>query len=482
MVQRVGMVKPLLAATIAVVLCMDLFAEGAIEDDRVSSLPGWKQSLPSKQYAGYLAVGDGKYLHYWFVESENDPSSDPVVLWLNGGPGCSSMDGFFHEQGPFVVDKESGELSLRPTRWNKIANMIWLDAPAGVGLSYATNSQGYVHNDTSTAIDNYHALIQFFEGFSEFQANELFLTGESYAGVYIPTLAYQIHQAQTSDSQVKLNLKGIMVGNGCTGTEVGACSLTQLLPIHVEYLYRMGLFSSRLHAEIGQECKNFTIDCIEKLVDMVFEVGPIDIYNVLGKCINGEIPLASRQRKTGVFSRRPSSQVEAMIQKRIEERSNLPPFGPLECGMEAPEVVNYLDDAAVRSAIHAKPTGEIGNFSMCGANISYTPTEPNLPRDIYPNLIGNYRVTIYNGDADACVPFTDNEAWTSGMNMSVVQRWSPWYTAGSGNDQQVAGYLTQYAQDFNFVIVKGAGHMVPQFTPQSGFELFQNYLNNKWSQ
>jgi serine carboxypeptidase-like clade 1 len=72
-------------------------------DDLVSGtdLPGWNKALASDWYSGFLEV-EAKRLHYMLVESENDPKNDPVVLWLNGGPGCSSLEGFLYEHGPLV--------------------------------------------------------------------------------------------------------------------------------------------------------------------------------------------------------------------------------------------------------------------------------------------------------------------------------------------------------------------------------------------
>lgn len=92
------------------------FALGAYEPDRITSLPGWNGNLPSPQYSGYLNVST-THLHYWLVESENDPLHDPTVIWFNGGPGCSSMDGFVYEQGPFEISHDGSTLTLRPYRW-----------------------------------------------------------------------------------------------------------------------------------------------------------------------------------------------------------------------------------------------------------------------------------------------------------------------------------------------------------------------------
>jgi carboxypeptidase C (cathepsin A) len=91
-------------------------ANAAYAPDEITSLPGWTGALPSKQYSGYLNVSS-THLHYWLVESENDPANAPTVLWFNGGPGCSSLDGFIYEHGPFVVSSDFQTLTLREYRW-----------------------------------------------------------------------------------------------------------------------------------------------------------------------------------------------------------------------------------------------------------------------------------------------------------------------------------------------------------------------------
>lgn len=121
------------------------------------------------------------------------PAEDPLVFWFNGGPGCSSMDGYFYEQGPFHVVEplpKSGapSLYLNPNRWNQVANMVFLEAPACVGFSYADTPAGCVNNDTQQAIDNYHGVMAFLAGFPEYVSNEFFITGESYAGMCKSTL------------------------------------------------------------------------------------------------------------------------------------------------------------------------------------------------------------------------------------------------------------------------------------------------------
>ena len=106
----------------------------AANADKITSLPGLDNLPDFDMYSGYLSASETKKLHYWFVESQGNPASDPVVLWLNGGPGCSSMEGFFAEHGPLHLNDDE-TISMNPWAWNMNANMIYMEAPIGVGFS-----------------------------------------------------------------------------------------------------------------------------------------------------------------------------------------------------------------------------------------------------------------------------------------------------------------------------------------------------------
>jgi len=155
-----------------------------IPEHMVKSLPGWDAPLPTTQYSGYIQVDATKYLHYWFVESANNPKTDPVVLWLNGGPGCSSLDGYFNEQGPLHFNRSDGAanatippLIANPYTWANIANMIFLEAPAGVGFSYSDNpSVDYKTDDSKTTLDNYKFLVNWFRNYPEYSTNDFYVT------------------------------------------------------------------------------------------------------------------------------------------------------------------------------------------------------------------------------------------------------------------------------------------------------------------
>lgn len=190
-------------------------AEDLIKDGK---LPGFNDTLPSDTYSGYLNVSDSKALHYMFAESIENPQDDPVLIWFNGGPGCSSLLGFFQENGPVVVDGDGN--SLNPFPWNQKANVLYLESPAGVGFTLSNNGTDLIYNDMLQSEDAYKALSQWYAKFPEFVDNKLWISGESYGGIYVPYLAWQVYQhnmmAQWNANITKYNLEGFLVGNGAT--------------------------------------------------------------------------------------------------------------------------------------------------------------------------------------------------------------------------------------------------------------------------
>ena len=113
-----------------------------------------------------------------------------MVVWFNGGPGCSSLLALFSEHGPYVFDDNEYVIKPNPQPWNQRANMLYIESPAGVGYSKATTDEDYAHNDMSQSIDAFFALQQFYIDYSEYLPNKLFISGESYGGVYVPYLAW----------------------------------------------------------------------------------------------------------------------------------------------------------------------------------------------------------------------------------------------------------------------------------------------------
>ena len=98
--------------------------------------------------AGYLNFTHGAF-HYVFFDSQHDPDNDPVVLWLNGGPGCSSLIGMMYENGPFVFRPNTSKLELNENAWNKKANLLYITSPQGVHLALSRSDSVWVRPKNS---------------------------------------------------------------------------------------------------------------------------------------------------------------------------------------------------------------------------------------------------------------------------------------------------------------------------------------------
>ena len=373
------------AATILLAFSATFFvARSAIPEHLVSSLPGFDKPLPSGQYSGYLPVDTApaskhyRFLHYWFSESLNDPKTDPIVLWLTGGPGCSSMAGYFLELGPILTNASTSDVQLlaNPYTWCQNASVIFLESPAGVGFSYSTNKNDYNTNDTRTAEDNYQFLLNFFEAYPEYAKNDFYIAGESYAGIYVPTLADVINKAGTpSNGLAPINLKGFLVGNGCVGNKVGGCGVSpQSIPIAIKFLFGHGIMSEKLYDQLLEACgpslnKTATTACSKLIHSYMNLTNGINVYNIYEPCIpSGD----------DIFWTTSNQMV-----------------GYTECGSPG-GLLTYMNEAEVREAIHVKSEAELGKWEFC-ASFNYTGNTDSL-LDVYPHLIEKYRILIYSGD------------------------------------------------------------------------------------
>lgn len=161
---------------------------------------------------GLVEIDNKDDMFYWFFESRQESAStDPLVMWLTGGPGCASEVALFYENGPYKFTSE-GTIDTNEYSWNAISNLLYVDQPIGTGFSNGS-ALNDARNETDVAEDMAIFLKGFVEQNPEFKGRDLFITGESYAGHYVPAIAYHL---ETVATDVPLNLKGIAIGNGLT--------------------------------------------------------------------------------------------------------------------------------------------------------------------------------------------------------------------------------------------------------------------------
>ncbi|CAK9154932.1 unnamed protein product, partial [Ilex paraguariensis] len=205
---------PVLLRAILLLLLSDTIVPQSI----IKTLPGFPGDLPFELETGYIGVGerDEVQLFYYFLESERNPRDDPLILWMAGGPGCSSLFSFFYEIGPLKFNftlnpSNSGEskptLELNPYSWTKVANIIFIDQPAGSGFSYAKKWEAYNSSDTRSASLTYDFLRKWLVDHPNFLNNPLYICGISYIGIVVPIVVQEIYNGNEAGKEPRMKIK-----------------------------------------------------------------------------------------------------------------------------------------------------------------------------------------------------------------------------------------------------------------------------------
>ncbi|KAL3507232.1 hypothetical protein ACH5RR_032614 [Cinchona calisaya] len=413
--------------------------EGLKAANKIIAWPGQPKGLNFDQYSGYVTVDPkaGRALFYYFAESENC-STKPLVLWLNGGPGCSSFGaGAMTELGPFRVNKDGKTLWHNEYAWNKVANVIFLESPAGVGFSYSNTSSDYSTGDKQTAKDSYTFLVNWLERFPEFKTRDFYITGESYAGHYVPQLAQLILHNNKITNQTVINLKGIAMGNAFVDVDTQRKG-------RYDYVWTHSLISDEIYHGLVSNCipsSNGTISdaCQTYREQGVKAIGNIDYYNIYA-------PLCDSTSNTPLVN------------------------GYDPCADDY--VFSYLNNPEVQKSLHANATGIPGPWSVC-SNVEWTESPYTVLPTIKKLMTNGISVWLYSGDTDSVVPVTTTRYAINKLGVMVKTPWYPWYTQG-----EVGGYVVEY-ENLTFVTVRGAGHLIPSYQPSRALALFSSFLGGK---
>ncbi|KAH7010545.1 carboxypeptidase S1 [Ilyonectria destructans] len=184
---------------------------------KIVSNSGICETTPGvNQHSGYLSVGTNMNMFFWFFESRKNAKTAPLALWLNGGPGCSSMIGLFQENGPCTFNKGGSEPTLNPYSWNTFANMLYVDQPIGTGFSYGTDD---AVSTLAAAPRVWNLLQAFYAQFPEYENRDFGLFTESYGGHYGPEFAFYFEQQNAAINAgtikgEKINLIALGINNG----------------------------------------------------------------------------------------------------------------------------------------------------------------------------------------------------------------------------------------------------------------------------
>ncbi|XP_059635588.1 serine carboxypeptidase 1-like [Cornus florida] len=413
--------------------------DGLRKADKIRALPGQPEGVDFDQYGGYVTVDPkaGRELFYYFVESPQKSSSKPLVLWLNGGPGCSSLGyGAMEELGPFRVKSDGKTLFRNDYAWNNVANVLFLESPAGVGFSYSNTSSDYDNaGDKSTANDSYTFLLNWLERFPKYKTRDFFITGESYAGHYVPQLAYTILSRNKNTNQTKINLKGIAIGNAWLDDNTNNKG-------QFDFYWTHGLNSDEANAGINKYCDFLTgpSDTCTKYQDQAYdELGNIDVYNIYAPLCQSN---AMKTASTGFINN----------------------FDPCTDNY----VNSYLNLAEVQKAFHARNT----SWSACN-DLGWADAPTTILPTIKQLIASGTRIWLYSGDIDGRCPVTATRYAVNSLKLPVTTDYRPWYY-----DNEVGGFVVEY-QGLALATVRGAGHEVPSYQPERALALISSFLQGK---
>ncbi|XP_027926628.1 serine carboxypeptidase-like 45 [Vigna unguiculata] len=425
---------------------------------RITHLPGQPQ-VEFHQFSGYVNVDDRNQqaLFFYFAEAEKDAASKPLVLWLNGGPGCSSLGvGAFSENGPF---RPKGEGLVRNQfSWNREANMLYLETPIGVGFSYSTDTSAYEGvNDKITARDNLVFLKNWFIKFPEYRNRSLFIVGESYAGHYVPQLAELM--LQFNKKEKLFNLKGIALGNPVLEFATDFNS-------RAEFFWSHGLISDTTYKVFSSVCnysryvREYYNGAVSPVCSSVMSQVSTETSRFVDKYdVTLDVCLSSVFSQTKVLN---PQQVTETIDVCVED-----------------ETVNYLNRKDVQSALHARLVG-VQRWSACSNVLDYELRDLEIPTiTVVGKLVQEgIPVLVYSGDQDSVIPLTGSRtlvhklAKKLGLKTTVPYR--VWF-----EKQQVGGWTQVYGDILSFATIRGASHEAPFSQPERSLVLFKSFLEGR---
>tara|TARA_B100000524_G_scaffold214284_2_gene112403 strand:+ start:2686 stop:4023 length:1338 start_codon:yes stop_codon:yes gene_type:complete len=394
-----------------------------------------------RQSSGYFTLSTStllqKHYFYWFFESRHAPATDPVVLWMTGGPGCSSEVALFGENGPCTVNADGLNTTRNPFSWNERANLLYIDQPAGTGFSYGL---GMDHEENAVAADMYDFLQHFFKAHPEMQHNDFYTFGESYGGHYVPAVTHLIWQnnKKVGGDHVKINLKGVGIGNGLTQPSI---QYKYYAPMAVSTNGHKAAVSPLVHTAMEvatpvciaaiAECQSDQKKCVEAtdICNLAllepYQASGLNVYDMRAKC--EKPPLCY-------------------------DFSNVATF------LSQPYVLEALGVASAKKKWSDCNRAVSLQFALSGDYLA------NFEQKLPEQLADGIRFLIYAGDQDYICNWLGNRAWVTSL---------PWahqaeFQGAPVNNWTVAGKpagTLQQSHGLSFLRVFDAGHMVPRDQP-----------------
>lgn len=400
----------------------------------------------TKQYSGYFKIDGSKSKNYfyWFFESRGNPSTDPVIIWLTGGPGCSSTLALFVENGPCSVNDDL-TLKTNPFSWNQNANIMWIDQPAGVGFSYGDSSE-YDTTEKEVGDDMFHFLQSFFKAHGEYSKQPFYVFGESYGGHYVPAVAHRVFEGNNNKEGLHINLQGFGIGNGLTDPQA-------------QYKW---------YPEMAYN-NTYGVHAVSYPVYLAMKAAAGPCTRMIEKCQSNKAACLTAQAFCNAAMVAPYA-ASGLNVYDVREKCKSPPL----C-YDFSHVTKFLRLESTRKALHVDEKS--AKWEACNmevhAKFAYDWMK-NFHGLVVPMIENGIRGLVYAGDADYIVNWMGCKAWTLELEWKKAAAFRSAQDKDWIVDGQKAGKIRN-VDSFTFLQVFEAGHMVPLNQPKNALALLNAF-------
>ncbi|KAL7746685.1 hypothetical protein RI367_007964 [Sorochytrium milnesiophthora] len=460
------------------------------EEYRVNKLPGLKLQRGHNVYAGHMPVDKHNSTEFFIYHSfdegkskKNDDDDDDdnndddggdkigpedVVVWLNGGPGASSMFGLFVENGPWQFSK-LGQIRENDQGWQGAGNVLFLENPAGVGFSYVKDEEHYVKTIHDVADQFWHFVQEFMVRFPETKNYRWWITGESFGGMYVPHIAHRVLENNDKlkdgktaqrEGDVHVNLSGVAIGNGAFYSPFD-------IPVNwFDYMDHQGYVRN---AKLKKEMKELRDKCSEQLADKERFA-----HRDLPDCLALTEKFTDRQYILR-FSEG-SHCMPTFYDVRVTKCSESDPTDYYQLFLYL-----FLNNPQTQRALHAAPEGKTTSWYWLDQtvykNLYWNGDQPSF--EVLPGLAERIPVMIYNGDKDIICNYIGNEATLDNMEWNgrkgfEQEEFTPFKVQGKEHG------LYKKERGLTYVRIYEAGHMVPFNQPEASLEMLKRFMNDKF--
>lgn len=391
-------------------------------------------------YAGYFQVNKEfeSNLFFWYFPSRSNVNIDPVVLWLQGGPGFSALLGLFVENGPFELANKF-DIRLRMYSWTKRFSVIYVDNPVGTGFSF-TKQDGYAQNQTIIAKELYIALKQFYKMFPMVATNDFYIMSEAYGGKFAIKLAELIHHSNPKKKK-KVHLKGLALGSAFCDpiNQIG----------YGDYLYEIGLID-----HIAREKFYFLENCIKEHIKNKQWIEAFQTFDYL---IRGDLNRQTLYKNlTGLES----------YYNYMKDSDTIAHFSVISY---------YINLEELRKALHVG----FAHFNLSSEYV-VEHLRPDIMQSVIsslPPLLRSYKVLFYNGQFDVISGYDMSENILINMGHAQSADYENVSRCIWRVGDEVAGYVKSIG-NLTQVMVRNAGHMVPADQPKWSFDMIIKFVAN----